>query len=258
MSRPLKVRRTHTLGLVVLHAAAATAEGVGAGAVSARHRVANHTGHSLLETQGVDLALHVGHAVAGDRVQNLLSLRGSVRIDGGGVHGGVVVDAVNRPQGVAATLVLLREQVGLADSQTGHIALKLAVLVADVADHIVVDLIGGSHALRSTGSHGGQDVASLSLNVLRVKAPLDFVARRKVLIAERGGGVIALPKTTVEHAHENQQTEDPDKGASTEAAVPAITTGHQSDIGSGKSTIFHRVFSFLQRLCKASLCTGLP
>lgn len=98
----------------------------GAGAVGPRLREFQHTRRRVLELQGVDLILHVSHAVAADCVQNLLGLRCRVLVDRRSVQGRfvavlcdvgvdlrgvdrtVIIRGIDRSEGVAAILLPYR------------------------------------------------------------------------------------------------------------------------------------------------------
>ena len=95
-------------------------------AVAPALREPQHSRGGVLELQGVDLVLHVGDPVSGDRVQDLLrvlrcllgdgsrvqgrlvAVLGDVGVNLGGVDRAVVIGRVNGPEGVATTLLSYR------------------------------------------------------------------------------------------------------------------------------------------------------
>ena len=95
----------------------------GSGAVGPCLREAEHACGGVLQLELVDLVLHIGHAVSGDRVQNLLGLCGRVVVDRRGVQGRLV--AVLRDVGVDLCGVDRAVVIGRVDGSEGVAAILL-------------------------------------------------------------------------------------------------------------------------------------
>lgn len=125
-------------------AAAVTAERARAGVVGEGVGVAYHTTHRLGQLELVDLVLHVGHAVAGDGVEDLLRLLGDGLLNRGGIDGAVVIDGVDTTLGGAAAICQLGRQRVVAVFD-GILRLR------EVAEVLVADrreALAGLHELR--------------------------------------------------------------------------------------------------------------
>ena len=69
--------------------------------------VAYNATHRLGQLELVDLVLHVGHAVAGDGVKDLLRLLCHSLLDGSGVDRAIVIDGIDTALGGTAAICKL-------------------------------------------------------------------------------------------------------------------------------------------------------
>ena len=97
-------------------ATAVTAERARAGVIGEGVGVAYHATHCLGQLELVDLVLHVGHAVAGDGVEDLLRLLGHSLLDCSSVDRAVVIDRVDTALGGTAAVCELGLQSRLSDA----------------------------------------------------------------------------------------------------------------------------------------------
>lgn len=79
-----------------------------AGAICPRLGEFQHTGCCVLQLQGIDLILHIGHAVPVDRIQDLLRVSGRCLVDACGIKRGLIARLVDRTKGIAAILLPYR------------------------------------------------------------------------------------------------------------------------------------------------------
>ena len=131
--------------LDVCHTAAAiTAERRRASVIGEGVGVAYHTTHRLGQLELVDLVLHVGHAVAGDCVEDLLRLLGHSLLDCSSVDRAVVIDGVDTALGGAAAICQLgRQRVVTVFDSILRLREVAEVLVADSRE-----ALAGLHKLR--------------------------------------------------------------------------------------------------------------
>ena len=120
-------------------AAAVTTERARASVVGEGVRVAHHSAERLGQLELVDLVLHVGHAVAGDGIEDLLRLLSHSLLDCSGVDRAVVIDGVDTALSGAAAICQLGLHLvkAILDSRT-ELAGLFKRLIAETADRVVV------------------------------------------------------------------------------------------------------------------------
>lgn len=120
-------------------AAAVTTERARASVVGEGVRVAHHSAERLGQLELVDLVLHVGHAVAGDGIEDLLRLLSHSLLNCSGVDRAVVIDGVDTALSGAAAICQLGLHLvkAILDSRT-ELAGLFKRLIAETADRVVV------------------------------------------------------------------------------------------------------------------------
>ena len=101
--------------------------------------VAYYATHRLGQLELVDLVLHVGHAVAGDGVEDLLCLLCHSLLGGSGVDRAVIIDGVDTALCSAAAFCELRLRlVKTLLNGRAELACLVERLIAETADRIVI------------------------------------------------------------------------------------------------------------------------
>lgn len=195
---------------------------------SGLERIPDHAAQSSVELELVDLVLHIGHAVAGDGVQNLLNTGSCVGVDRSGVHRTIIPKLVDIPVRGAAAV--------------GDLALKGADAVGDLSGQRGG---AGTHIALGLESKLCLLVKATAHSVLQI---VEVHGIAQASLGDRVSAASAEESVSAPQHGENEQSKDPESASAKAEAVPI--TGRASGLnghGEGSST-FHHSDSPLQNI----------